>query len=325
MNDIIVSICCVTYNHEKYIAQCLDGFLMQKTTFAFEILVHDDASTDSTADIIRAYSEKYPDVIKPILQTENQYSKGVKISAVFNYPRAQGKYLALCEGDDYWTDANKLQKQVDFLETHPDFVGTAHNVDTIDENGVHTGYFPWRPEGVFDRAAALNFEMPGQVSSLVFRNIFRGMKPKLLDCYLNNDANGDARLALLLGCTGPVYCFEACMSCYRRITTHGDSWTARMSQGNLELVLVNNLKEKARFAKEAFDIQIPVEPHIRRFVEASFLLAAMHPSKKAWNNFKELYTTVEFNKFRFILDVFCRMVRWIWKKAVCRRRGVENE
>jgi glycosyltransferase involved in cell wall biosynthesis len=120
-NDPLVSICCITYNHEKYIQQCLEGFLIQKTTFLFEILIHDDASTDRTADIIREYETKYPDIIKPIYQTENQYSKGVIVSAVYNWPRAKGKYIALCEGDDYWIDSYKLQKQVDFMEANPEY------------------------------------------------------------------------------------------------------------------------------------------------------------------------------------------------------------
>ena len=108
MDKPLVSISCIAYNHESYIRQCLDGFLMQKTTFSFEILIHDDASTDNTTDIIREYERKYPDIIKPIYQKENQYSKGIPISATFNWPRAKGKYIAMCEGDDYWTDPLKI-------------------------------------------------------------------------------------------------------------------------------------------------------------------------------------------------------------------------
>lgn len=121
MKDILVSISCITYNHKNYIRQCLEGFLMQKTNFAFEILIHDDASTDGTTEIIQKYEKQYPSVIKPVYQTENQYSKGVSISATFNFPRVKGKYVAICEGDDYWTDPLKLQKQFDFLEKKPDF------------------------------------------------------------------------------------------------------------------------------------------------------------------------------------------------------------
>ena len=118
----LVSISCITYNHEPYIAQALNGFLMQKTSFPFEVLIHDDASTDRTADILREYEKKFPNLIKPIYQKENQYSKGfTSVSATWNFPRAQGKYIALCEGDDYWIDENKLQMQVDFLEKNPEY------------------------------------------------------------------------------------------------------------------------------------------------------------------------------------------------------------
>lgn len=118
-SNIVVSVICNTYNHEPYIRQCLDGFVMQKTDFSFEVLIHDDASTDKTADIIREYEAQYPDIIKPIYQAENQYSKKTGIMKTFQYPRVKGKYIALCEGDDYWIDPLKLQKQVDFMEANP--------------------------------------------------------------------------------------------------------------------------------------------------------------------------------------------------------------
>ena len=126
--DPLVSIRCLVYNHEPYLRQCLDGFVMQKTTFPFEAIVHDDASTDGSAAIIREYSEKYPDIIKPIFETENQYNKRDgslrRIMDAALHPNS--KYIAMCEGDDYWSDPNKLQLQVDFLESHPDFYMSCH-------------------------------------------------------------------------------------------------------------------------------------------------------------------------------------------------------
>lgn len=130
--DIVVSISCITYNHAPYIRQCLDGFMMQQTDFAFEILIHDDASTDGTAEIIKEYEAKYPDIIKPIYEEENQWMKGRRGSAVFNFPRAKGKYIAMCEGDDYWTDPLKLQKQVNFLESNPDYSVCSHCYQAYD-------------------------------------------------------------------------------------------------------------------------------------------------------------------------------------------------
>ena len=122
MSSPLVSISCITFNHEKYIQKCLDGFLNQKCDFEFEILIHDDASTDGTKEIIKEYQEKFPQIIKPVFQVANQYSKGVRgMMMRYNFPRATGKYIALCEGDDYWTDPLKLQKQVDFLEKSLDY------------------------------------------------------------------------------------------------------------------------------------------------------------------------------------------------------------
>lgn len=122
MKKPLVSILCVTYNHEKYIRPCLESLVSQKCDFPFEILIHDDASTDTTQDIIKEFQQQYPELIKPILQKENQWSKKAGgINLRFNYPRATGKYIALCDGDDYWVGEDKLQKQVAFLESNPDY------------------------------------------------------------------------------------------------------------------------------------------------------------------------------------------------------------
>lgn len=124
MSDVIVAIKCLVYNHEPYLRDCLEGFVMQQTNFPFVAIVHDDASMDGSAAIIREYEEKYPNIIKPIYETENQYSKhdgsvGRIIDAAIDATGA--KYVAMCEGDDYWTDPLKLQKQVDFLEANPEY------------------------------------------------------------------------------------------------------------------------------------------------------------------------------------------------------------
>lgn len=124
-SEIMVSVICLTYNHENYIRDTLNGFLMQKTNFRFEVLVNEDASTDSTAKILKEYEEKYPQIIKPIYHDVNEYSQGIDIFG--NVAKlAKGKYIAICEGDDYWIDENKLQMQVDFLEGNPEY-GLVHS------------------------------------------------------------------------------------------------------------------------------------------------------------------------------------------------------
>lgn len=131
-----VCISSITYNHGKFIRQTLESFVMQQTTFPFVAIVHDDASTDDTADIIREYAERYPDIIFPIIETENQYRKpgGPLTLIMHRAAEATGApYIAKCEGDDYWTDPLKLQKQADFLDTHPEYVMCTHNYSTLNQ------------------------------------------------------------------------------------------------------------------------------------------------------------------------------------------------
>lgn len=136
----MVTVACTVFNHENYLRKCLDGFVIQKTNFAFEVIVHDDASTDGSADIIREYTEKYPNLFYPIYQLENQVSQGVSPFKKFILPHARGKYFAICEGDDYWCDENKLQMQFDIMESHPECHLCVHTVRCVTEKGDITQY-----------------------------------------------------------------------------------------------------------------------------------------------------------------------------------------
>lgn len=130
----VVSIACITYNHESYIEDTIKGFLIQKTDFSFEVIIHDDASTDGTREILKGYASRYPSIIKLILQEENQYSQGIKPGAHV-YPLCKGRYVSLCEGDDFWCDETKLQKQVDYLDANPDVYISSFDAFNIDKNG----------------------------------------------------------------------------------------------------------------------------------------------------------------------------------------------
>ncbi|WP_086228816.1 glycosyltransferase family 2 protein [Campylobacter sp. P0109] len=138
-----VSIICTTYNHKDFIGKALDSFVMQKTNFPFEVIVHDDASTDGTTEIIRDYEKKYPDIIKPIYQKENQFSQGKDIIIDCMLEYIQGEYVAMNEGDDFWIDENKLQRQVDFLDANPDFSVCFHPVKVVwEDNSQPESIFP---------------------------------------------------------------------------------------------------------------------------------------------------------------------------------------
>lgn len=134
----LVSIICITFDHEGFIKATLEGFLAQRTDFPFEVIIHDDHSSDGTAAIIREYAAEHPNIFVPVLQTENQYSKGRKPWTVV-FPMVRGRYIAMCEGDDHWIDPAKLQRQVDALEADQEAVGCF--TDAWNEmDGVRSSY-----------------------------------------------------------------------------------------------------------------------------------------------------------------------------------------
>ena len=221
-SEIVVSIVCNAYNQEKYIAQALESFLMQKTDFPFEVLVHDDASTDRTAEIIRQYAEKYPGIVKPYFQTENQYSKHVPITRLYQYSRANGKYIAWCEGDDYWTDPLKLQKQVDALEKHPEMDICAHRAVTVLDGKPGT-FFPKKEEDTVFSVEEVISGGGGFVSTnyLMCRRDMLGGK---------NDYTQIFNLDYILQISGSLRAgmlyLGDCMAAYRRMSEN--SWSVRM-------------------------------------------------------------------------------------------------
>jgi glycosyltransferase involved in cell wall biosynthesis len=211
--DPVISICCITFNHESYIEDALKGFLNQITDFPIEILVHDDASKDSTAQIIQDYQRKYPNLIKPILQVENQFSKGLLMNESFNFPRARGEYIAFCEGDDYWTDPKKLQMQKSFLEKNLDYSFCFHKVSELDATvqfDAYSAYTKLSKTTVYSKDVILNHYIP--TLSLVFRK-------KSLDEFLphlkGGFVSGDIFIEVLLSSRGKGFFFKSEMGVYR--------------------------------------------------------------------------------------------------------------
>lgn len=205
--NLLVSVSCVTFNQVKYIQACLDGFLIQQGDFDLEILIHDDASTDGTREIIEAYQKKYPAIIKPIYQQENQYSKGVRgFMARYNFTRASGKYLALCEGDDYWTSEHKLQKQLTFLEAHPEYALCFHKVDV--EGGDDYMVLPQEHETITDLAAKGNYI---RTPSVMFRTAYAHMPESHADSPL-----GDLFVYLYVAQFGKLKYLNESMAVYRK-------------------------------------------------------------------------------------------------------------
>lgn len=225
----LVSICCLTYNHENYIRDALEGFLNQKVSFPYEILIYDDASTDGTARIVREYQEKHPDVIRPVLQTENQYSRGVtNPSGAFNFPRARGKYIAMCEGDDYWTDERKLPIQVDYLEKHPDCSLCFHSarIVTVDGSRSDKRMRPYRRDRAVSPEEMIDKSCGYPTASMVFRTkLVRQLPSYYTECPV-----GDTPLQLMAAASGHGYYLDRDMSVYR--VGGAFSWTAQGKRGD---------------------------------------------------------------------------------------------
>ena len=226
----LVSICCITYNHGPYIRDALEGFLSQKVNFSIEILIHDDASSDETPEIIREYQARYPQVIKPILRTENQYSKGISNISVFNFPRTRGKYIAMCEGDDYWIDPGKLQAQVDYLEAHPDCALCIHSarIESVDGSRPLGRMRPYTQDRVISPEEIVDKTTGYPTASMVFpARIMKELPDYYLDCPV-----GDIPMQLMMACQGYAYYMDRDMSVYR--VGVASSWTNLMKQGDYE-------------------------------------------------------------------------------------------
>ena len=221
--DVKVSITCTTYNHERYIRDALEGFLMQKVDFKYEILIHDDASTDNTANIIREYEKKYPEIFRPIYQSENQYSKGIKVGQL-NRIRARGKYIATCEGDDYWTDPYKLQKQVDYMDSHPECSLCVHAAFKVTAEKKRVSKIrPNKGDKVFGVAEII---LGG--GGLFATNSSMYISEKGIDRpkFFEKAPVGDYPASIFLALQGTVYYMDEFMSAYR-VGVDG-SWSQRV-------------------------------------------------------------------------------------------------
>lgn len=211
----LVSVCCLSYNHELYLRQCLDGIVMQETDFPFEIVIHDDASKDRSQEIIREYERRYPDLFNCILQTENQYSKDHRILARFVFPEARGKYIALCECDDYWTDPLKLQKQVDFLEGHPDYSMCFHNaVEHWEGDAKEDQLFSSVEDKDYDAVGLTEYWVVPTASIMMRAEVV--VSDLYKEVVRRNFLFGDTPLILTCASLGKVRGMSDVMSVYRR-------------------------------------------------------------------------------------------------------------
>ena len=287
MNQPLVSIRCLAYNHEKYIRKCLDSIVMQKTNFAFEVIVHDDASSDNTANIIRDYAAKYPEKIVPVIEDENVFSKhdGSLRRIMDSYCR--GEFIATCECDDYWVDPYKLQKQVDFLLNNPDYFAVAHRCIVVGEdNELLEEEYPDCKKQEYSIEDFANDIYPGQTASLVHRNL----NANNIDLWLINKNLYPAdriRIFTYL-CHGKIRCFSEKMSAYRHILSHGASFSAthKYSFENERIMTEAMVTYSKHFSNKSIQI----------YANLMWLLCI----RKAWQ--KHVISCIDFIKYLKFLD-----------------------
>lgn len=227
IGPVDVSVILMTYYHENYVSQAIESVLAQETELRIEVLVGDDASQDRTPEIVRRYANAYPEVIVPVLREKNL---GANRNGCDLFRRAKGRYIAMLEGDDFWLDPHKLQKQWTFLEGHPEYIGCCGKCLVVDENGEpdysKTPHFV-RNKAVFTLEDLIEYwDMPAQSGTMLYRNIFRSMAPEdYAIIYQAHPMVGDKTLMLLLLSRGPFYCSNEILAAYRFvIKKDGHNW-----------------------------------------------------------------------------------------------------
>ncbi|MCK9561191.1 MAG: glycosyltransferase [Bacteroidales bacterium] len=208
MNKPLVSIFCVSYNHEQFIAQALDGFVMQKTNFDYEIVISDDCSTDNTKSIINEYIQKHPKLFKDVSPRKNL---GMQKNWLHTLSECTGKYIALCEGDDYWTDADKLQKQLDFMEQHEDCALTYHPVEIINNEKLNRTYPYDAPIDVASTSDVIMFHFIPTCSVM-----FTAKSVEKLPPWLKKARSFDIALEMIVSLFGKIAYISDLMAVYRQ-------------------------------------------------------------------------------------------------------------
>lgn len=280
--EYMVSVIMPTYNHERYIRQALDSVLMQVIPFSMEILIGDDCSTDGTLSIVNEYKTKYPDIIRVFAHPENI---GATRNAYELLTHAQGKYLATLEGDDFWTDPYKLQKQIDFLESSPQYIGCTHFFSIVDEEGrlLRNQKLSWvRQKKTFSLKDFDGIIMPGQPSTFVRRNIFRNPEHDYSICYKAHEMIADRTLMLIFLCQGPFYCMGETMGAYRRPRNASAQNITNQIYRRNRLRLVddfNHLNYLERYAEKELNAEVHFESRKYQLFFDALIVCMLHPNQ----------------------------------------------
>lgn len=295
MGKCLVSVAMTTYNHAKYIRQALNSILMQKTDYDYEIVIGDDCSTDETQEILREYQKEYPEIILPILREKNL---GATKNLYDVFLNCKGNYIAVLEGDDFWTDQNKLRLQIGFLKNNNSYIACTHRYSVVDEdnNVLQASYIgPGRPEdGIYTIKDFEKYIYFGHIGTLVFRNIF--LQPKYDYTIISNVHNfiGDITLCMILACLGDIFVMKENMSSYRSVQKKGGTnFCSTIAKTNGCLDRFNYLQKLERYCKAEMKFVLKHENRISHYTWWSILYMVRYPSKHNWKCLKEFYSMAD--------------------------------
>jgi glycosyltransferase involved in cell wall biosynthesis len=286
-----ISVVVITYNHEKYIRQALDSILMQNVDFSFEILIGDDCSTDQTAKIIEEYQQRFPNIVKAFLRHENI---GASKNIYDLFLKCTGNYISILDGDDFWTNKEKLKTQLNFLEKNKNYIACTQRYNVVDQHNnitqeIYSG--PGRPEsGEYTLNDFTKYIYYGHPGTLVFRNIFLFSKNDFTIIYKADRFVCDITLCLILTCLGKIYVSEDNMTSYRSFQMKGGTnWSSSIAKKNHMLDRIYFLKMLELYCSEEFNLEIKHEDRMPYYVWWSILYFIRFPSSHNWRSLKNIY------------------------------------
>lgn len=305
---IMVSIQVLAYNHEEYIEQCLHSLLKQKTSFKYEILVGEDCSTDHTRRLLVEFQKKYPDIIKLTCSKRNV---GVTCNAYYLSRKSRGKYIAFCEGDDFWCDDGRLERDIQFLERHPEYSGVCSRCKPVNEEGVllkeeeipkGKNFFKFENE-IYTLTDYIQWKMPGQISAITLRNIYNNEFIDVSILYKAHHSVGDRTRILLALMYGDIFCLGYEVSCYRIQTSDSaENFMSQYRKKNLRAEDFRMMCMLEEWAEKRYGRCIDLSNVKKERLIVSVVVFLREPSKENW-------------KVVFAIVKRSRDVRYLWYLA----------
>lgn len=296
MKDPKLSVILITYNHEKYIRKALDSVLAQETDFPFEIVIGEDCSPDDTKNIVKEYRDNYPDKIRLVHREKNTGRPTLNVYETTM--KCKGEYLAYLEGDDYWTDTKKLQKQVDFLESHKEYIACTHAHKMIDDEGKDitdsetlkvSNMYRWSGKFTMDDFKTSGF-WPGHYASVVSRNIYKKAKHDYTILYKAHDFVDDGQILLFLLMEGDIYRLDDEMSAWRYVKkAGGNSWTSRSMKRNIQKEDIKMTMTLMKWLEDEYGLDDYAKVKAQKDFETALYLYANGPAKEAWQFVREVF------------------------------------